>query len=155
MLATSTPDSFLTLPFSFVAGVQPRPKRKRKPVVIDEMKELDLRLMKKSLLDTSDIVRALDMAPPTKKLMMWAEMGGVMKLFTMPCRKLSSQINLQHCWRNEGRQRTPVTFKKYKGDWDVNVVAAHTNPETCKINLINGETQYFLSKKIQRNWKNT
>ena len=105
--------------------------------------------MKKSLLDTSDIVRALDMAPPTKKLMMWAEMGGVVKLFTTPCRKLSSQINLQHCWRNEGKQRVPATFKKYKGDWDINVVTSHLNPETCKINLKNGEAHFFLSKNLK------
>ncbi|XP_068603335.1 RAD21 cohesin complex component b [Brachionichthys hirsutus] len=62
-------------------------KRKRK-LIVDSMKELDSKTIRAQLSDYSDIVSTLDLAPPTKKLMMWKETGGVEKLFSLPAQAL-------------------------------------------------------------------
>ncbi|XP_041738885.1 double-strand-break repair protein rad21 homolog A [Coregonus clupeaformis] len=62
-------------------------KRKRK-LIVDNLKELDSKTIRAQLSDYSDIVTTLDLAPPTKKLMMWKETGGVEKLFTLPAQPL-------------------------------------------------------------------
>lgn len=40
--------------------------------------------MKAQLSNTGDIVSSLDLAPPSKRLMYWKEIGGVEKLFYLP-----------------------------------------------------------------------
>ncbi|KAH8275067.1 hypothetical protein KR018_005722 [Drosophila ironensis] len=61
-------------------------KRKRK-LIIDEIKNISGEEMKAQLADTSDILTTLDLAPPTKRLLMyWKETGGVEKLFSLPSR---------------------------------------------------------------------
>ncbi|MEQ2212614.1 hypothetical protein XENOCAPTIV_002438 [Xenoophorus captivus] len=61
--------------------------RKRK-LIVDSVKELDSKTIRAQLSDYSDIVTTLDLAPPTKKLMMWKETGGVEKLFSLPAQTL-------------------------------------------------------------------
>lgn len=56
-------------------------KRKRK-LIVDSVKELDSKTIRAQLSDYSDIVTTLDLAPPTKKLMMWKETGGVENFFS-------------------------------------------------------------------------
>jgi cohesin complex subunit SCC1 len=75
-------------------------KRKRK-LIIDEVKNISGEEMKAQLANTADIITSLDLAPPTKKLMNWKETGGVEKLFALPSRFLPAralskiyQINL-------------------------------------------------------------
>lgn len=76
-------------------------KRKRK-LIVDSVKELDSKTIRAQLSDYSDIVTTLDLAPPTKKLMMWKETGGVEKLFSLPAqplwnsRLLKVRMNLQN-----------------------------------------------------------
>ncbi|XP_052855085.1 double-strand-break repair protein rad21-like protein 1 isoform X1 [Drosophila gunungcola] len=62
-------------------------KRKRK-LIIDEIKNISGEEMKAQLADTSDILTTLDLAPPTKRLMYWKETGGVEKLFSLPSRSI-------------------------------------------------------------------
>uniref|UniRef100_UPI00358E1EC5 double-strand-break repair protein rad21 homolog isoform X2 n=1 Tax=Myxine glutinosa TaxID=7769 RepID=UPI00358E1EC5 len=62
-------------------------KRKRK-LIVDSLKELDSKTIRAQLSDYSDIITTLDLAPPTKKLMMWKESGGVEKLFSLPAQPL-------------------------------------------------------------------
>lgn len=62
-------------------------KRKRK-LIVDSVKELDSKTIRAQLSDYSDIVTTLDLAPPTKKLMLWKETGGVEKLFSLPAQPL-------------------------------------------------------------------
>lgn len=52
----------------------PRAKRKRK-LIVDEVKNISGEEMKAQLSDTTDIVNTLDLAPPTKRLMHWKETG--------------------------------------------------------------------------------
>ena len=77
-----------------------RTKRKRK-LIVDEVKAIAGEEMKAQLSDTTDIVTTLDLAPPTKRLMHWKETGGVEKLFARPGRPLHAghifkayQVNL-------------------------------------------------------------
>ncbi|KAF4517603.1 hypothetical protein B566_EDAN008592 [Ephemera danica] len=51
-------------------------KRKRK-LIVDEVKNISGEEMKSQLSDTSDIVTTLDLAPPTKRLMHWKETGEI------------------------------------------------------------------------------
>merc|ERR1719183_28159 len=67
-----------------------RAKRKRK-LVVDEIKAIAGEEMKAQLSDTADIVTTLDLAPPTKRLMHWKETGGVEKLFALPGKPLHSR----------------------------------------------------------------
>jgi cohesin complex subunit SCC1 len=66
-------------------------KRKRK-LIVDEIKNISGEEMKAQLSDTSDIVTTLDLAPPTKRLMHWKETGGVEKLFALPGRHIPSRV---------------------------------------------------------------
>ncbi|KAJ8866497.1 hypothetical protein PR048_032340 [Dryococelus australis] len=65
-------------------------KRKRK-LIVDEVKNISGEEMKAQLSDTSDIVTTLDLAPPTKRLMHWKETGGVEKLFALPGRSIPAR----------------------------------------------------------------
>ena len=67
-----------------------RTKRKRK-LIVDEVKAIAGEEMKAQLSDTQDIVATLDLAPPTKRLMHWKETGGVEKLFALPGKPLHSR----------------------------------------------------------------
>jgi len=70
-----------------VKGLTHRAKRKRK-LIVDEVKAISGEEMKAQLSDTNDIITTLDLAPPTKRLMHWKETGGVEKLFVLPGRVL-------------------------------------------------------------------
>lgn len=74
-----------------VRGVRGGGKRKRK-LIVDEVKNISGEEMKAQLSDTSDIVTSLDLAPPTKRLMHWKETGGVEKLFALPGRNIPSRV---------------------------------------------------------------
>lgn len=71
-------------------------KRKRK-LIVDEVKNISGEEMKNQLSDTSDIVTTLDLAPPTKRLMHWKETGGVEKLFALPARPIPSRALFKVC----------------------------------------------------------
>ncbi|KAF4070524.1 hypothetical protein AMELA_G00286320 [Ameiurus melas] len=58
--------------------------RKRK-LVVDQSKELSNETIKAQLADYSDLLTALDLAPPTRQLMDWKENGGVDYLFSHFC----------------------------------------------------------------------
>lgn len=73
--------------YSSVLVKETKAKRKRK-LIVDSVKELDSKTIRAQLSDYSDIVTTLDLAPPTKKLMMWKETGGVEKLFSLPAQPL-------------------------------------------------------------------
>lgn len=94
-------ESFALAPIdaSALKGIT-KAKRKRK-LIIDEVKNISGEEMKAQLANTADIITSLDLAPPTKKLQFWKETGGVEKLFALPSRFLPAralskiyQINL-------------------------------------------------------------
>ncbi|XP_018782790.1 PREDICTED: double-strand-break repair protein rad21 homolog [Bactrocera latifrons] len=65
-------------------------KRKRK-LIVDEVKNISGEEMKAQLANTTDIVTTLDLAPPTKRLTYWKETGGVEKLFSLPSRTIPAR----------------------------------------------------------------
>lgn len=65
-------------------------RRKRK-LVIDELKEIDSGAMKTQLSDTTDIVGVLELAPPTRRLMHLKETGGIEKLFAVGATSIFSK----------------------------------------------------------------
>lgn len=85
-------ESFALAPIdaSVVKGAT-KTKRKRK-LIVDEVKNISGEEMKAQLSDTSDIVISLDLAPPTKRLMHWKESGGVEKLFALPGRPIPARV---------------------------------------------------------------
>lgn len=84
-------ESFALAPIdaSALKGVT-KAKRKRK-LIIDEVKNISGEEMKAQLANTADIITSLDLAPPTKRLMCWKETGGVEKLFALPSRFLPAR----------------------------------------------------------------
>ena len=69
---------------------QIRSKRRRK-LLIDEVKEIDSNTMKNQLSDTSGIVSQLELAPPTRRLMHLKETSSVEKMFSSTSRPLHSK----------------------------------------------------------------
>lgn len=60
-------------------------------MVVDQTKELTDECIRGQLLDYSDLVASLDMAPPTVQLMRWKESGAADKLFAHPCSTVAAQ----------------------------------------------------------------
>uniref|UniRef100_A0AC34RCR8 Double-strand-break repair protein rad21 n=1 Tax=Panagrolaimus sp. JU765 TaxID=591449 RepID=A0AC34RCR8_9BILA len=58
--------------------------RKRKRLIVDEIKSISGEEMKANMTDFTDLIQPLDLAPPTKKLMHIREAGTVDKLFSSP-----------------------------------------------------------------------
>merc|ERR1719309_1449105 len=108
-------ESFALAPVEASAMKGPyRTKRKRK-LIVDEVKAISGEEMKGQLSDTGEIVTTLDLAPPTKRLMHWKETGGVEKLFVLPGRVLSSRniskdYNENLVARSSGDERFETLF---------------------------------------------
>jgi len=81
-------------------------KRKRK-LIVDEVKNISGEEMKAQLSDTSDIVTTLDLAPPTKRLMHWKETGGVEKLFALPGRNIPARALFKNYQRHLTSRAVP------------------------------------------------
>ncbi|XP_026474531.1 double-strand-break repair protein rad21 homolog isoform X2 [Ctenocephalides felis] len=100
-------ESFALAPIdaSALKGVT-KAKRKRK-LIVDEVKNISGEEMKNQLSDTTDIVTTLDLAPPTKRLMHWKETGGVEKLFALPSRHIPART----LFKNYQRHLTSRSFE--------------------------------------------
>lgn len=93
-------------------------KRKRK-LIVDEVKNISGEEMKAQLSDTSDIVTTLDLAPPTKRLMHWKETGGVEKLFALPGRPIPARNLFKNYQRHlTSRSYDHEEFDKSRHDDD-------------------------------------
>ncbi|KAF8789606.1 double-strand-break repair protein rad21 homolog [Argiope bruennichi] len=93
-LINNDAESFALAPLdaTIVHGAERTVKAKRKrKLVVDEVKSISGEEMKSQLSDTTDIVATLDLAPPTKRLMHWKETGGVEKLFSLPGHRILSK----------------------------------------------------------------
>ncbi|XP_059508611.1 double-strand-break repair protein rad21 homolog [Stegostoma tigrinum] len=84
-----------------VSSERKRNKRRRK-LTVDCVKELDSKTIREQIEDFSDIITTIDLAPPTKKLMIWKETGGVERLNSHPAQTLINYRLLKlfsHCLR--------------------------------------------------------
>ncbi|XP_031619542.1 double-strand-break repair protein rad21 homolog [Contarinia nasturtii] len=101
-------ESFALAPIdaSALKGIT-KTKRKRK-LIVDEVKNISGEEMKSQLANTSDIITTLDLAPPTKRLMYWKETGGVEKLFALPSRDIPARELSKNYQRNLTSRSTGV-----------------------------------------------
>ncbi len=90
-----------------------RQTRKRKKLIVDEIKEIDSVSMKLQLSDTTNIVSTLELAPPTRQLMFWKESGTIEKLFMNTSRELKCKV-LQRLYKKNmtAKKEVAVSGKK-------------------------------------------
>lgn len=69
--------------------------RRRRKLIIDEIKEIDSGTMKTQLSDTSTILGQLELAPPTRRLMQLKETSSIDKMFSTTSRPLHSKVLLK------------------------------------------------------------
>ncbi|NXB22547.1 RD21L protein, partial [Rhagologus leucostigma] len=86
-------------------AVTPRKKKQRKrKLLVDVEKELSCNTIYKQLTNCTDLLATLDLAPPTKKTMMWKELGGVDKLLshaTQPVVHTELQKLFEKCFKSD------------------------------------------------------
>ncbi|KAM4610615.1 double-strand-break repair protein rad21-like protein 1 [Polymixia lowei] len=90
-LLSNEEEGFALEPVAVTFTADKKGKRKR-GLVVDQIKELTNEAIREQLADFSDLVAPLDMAPPTRQLMQWKENGGAARLFGHFC---STVINSQ------------------------------------------------------------
>ncbi len=69
--------------------------RRRRKLIIDEIKEIDSGTMKNQLSDTSAILGQLELAPPTRRLMQLKETSSIEKMFFSTSRPLHCKLLLK------------------------------------------------------------
>ncbi|XP_067904969.1 double-strand-break repair protein rad21 homolog [Heterodontus francisci] len=90
---------------TIVSSERKRGKRRRK-LTVDCVKELDSKTIRDQIGDFSDIIATIELAPPTKKLMIWKETGGVEKLNSQPAQPLIN-YRLLKLFRQSLRKNLP------------------------------------------------
>jgi len=65
-----------------------RKMKKKRRLIIDEQKLIPSDTMRAQLRRAADLVIPLELAPPTKRLMEWKDIGGVEKLLILPGRHI-------------------------------------------------------------------
>ncbi|XP_034473341.1 double-strand-break repair protein rad21-like protein 1 [Drosophila innubila] len=111
-------------------------KRKRK-LIIDEIKNISGEEMKAQLADTSDILTTLDLAPPTKRLMYWKETGGVEKLFALPSRTIPARVLLNNYNRQLLSHSTPLEDFSNIAPIDVLALELYTQEGESSLIIVN------------------
>ncbi|XP_061297357.1 double-strand-break repair protein rad21-like protein 1 isoform X1 [Pezoporus flaviventris] len=75
-------DGFVLEPLDAAAVTQRKKNRRKRKLFVDVDKELTCYAMYNQLNNCTDIMATLDLAPPTKKTMLWKKSGGVDKLLS-------------------------------------------------------------------------
>ena len=65
-----------------------RKMKKKRKLVIDEQKLIPSDTMRAQLRRAADLIVPLELAPPTKRLMEWKDIGGIDKLLVMPGKQI-------------------------------------------------------------------
>ncbi|NXD41109.1 RD21L protein, partial [Copsychus sechellarum] len=77
-------EGFVLEPIGDTAVTQRKKKQRKRKLLVDAEKELSRQTIYKQLTNCTDLLATLDLAPPTKKTVMWKESGGVDKLLFHP-----------------------------------------------------------------------
>ncbi|OWK56594.1 Double-strand-break repair protein rad21-like protein 1 [Lonchura striata] len=75
-------EGFVLEPVDDTAVTQRNKKQKKRKLLVDVEKELSCHTIYKQITNYTDLLGTLDLAPPTKKMMMWKEWGAVDKLLS-------------------------------------------------------------------------
>jgi cohesin complex subunit SCC1 len=110
--------------------------KRRNKLIIDEVKEIDSNAMKSQLSDTRGILGTLELAPPTRKLMLWKETGGVDKLYAMPCRQIQSRTILRLYSKNMITKSLADITNQNRSMYIAEANKSKNNNETLKEDLL-------------------
>ncbi|KAM9527941.1 double-strand-break repair protein rad21-like protein 1 isoform 1-T1 [Guaruba guarouba] len=75
-------DGFVLEPLDAAAVTQRKKNKRKRKLFVDVNKELTCNVMYNQMNNCTDIMATLDLAPPTKKTMLWKKSGGVDKLLS-------------------------------------------------------------------------
>ncbi|XP_051886909.1 double-strand-break repair protein rad21 homolog [Pristis pectinata] len=101
-LLSNEEECFALQPIDATVYSERRRGKRRRKLIVDCVKELDSKTIRDQIEDFSDIITTIELAPPTKKLMIWKETGGVEKLNSLPAQRLINYRLLKlfrHCLR--------------------------------------------------------
>ncbi|XP_075438252.1 double-strand-break repair protein rad21-like protein 1 isoform X2 [Ascaphus truei] len=87
-LLSNEEEAFVLEPVDVSAPVERKRSKRRRNLLVDGEKELSSGTMRQQLMDFTDTVTSVDIAPPTRKLMQWKEMGGIEWLLSNPSQPL-------------------------------------------------------------------
>ncbi|XP_009491098.1 double-strand-break repair protein rad21-like protein 1 [Pelecanus crispus] len=98
-------EGFVLEPVDDTAVTQRKKNKRKRKLLVDVVKELSCNAIYNQLNNCTDILAALDLAPPTKKTMMWKKSGGVDKLLshaTQPVVHAELQMLFAKCFKSPG-----------------------------------------------------
>ncbi|KFO84655.1 Double-strand-break repair protein rad21-like 1, partial [Buceros rhinoceros silvestris] len=75
-------EGFVLEPVDETAVTQRKKNKRKRKLLVDVVKELSCNAIYNQLNNSTDTLTTLDLAPPTKKTMLWKQWGGVDKLLT-------------------------------------------------------------------------
>lgn len=119
-------------------------KRKRK-LIVDEVKEIDSAGMKIQLSDTTDIVGVLELAPPTRRLMYLKETGNVERLFSSSVTPIYSKTLQQLITRNfvtKALEQMPPD--NYQVQYDLALEQAENEQDESSIDQMRADHHQFF-----------
>ncbi|XP_074898356.1 double-strand-break repair protein rad21-like protein 1 [Buteo buteo] len=102
ILLLNEEDGFVLEPVDDTAVTQRKKKKRKRKLLVDVEKELSCNTIYNQLKNCTDILATLDLAPPTKKTMMWKKSGGVDKLLshaTQPVVHAELQMLFAKCFK--------------------------------------------------------
>ncbi|XP_039353215.1 double-strand-break repair protein rad21-like protein 1 [Mauremys reevesii] len=105
MLLTNEKEGFTLEPVDATVVIGRRIFKRKRKLLVDVVKELSSSTIYKQLSNCTDILTMLDLAPPTRKLMMWKKSGGVDKLLsrtTQPLINAELQMLFANCFKYHG-----------------------------------------------------
>nr|XP_010311755.1 PREDICTED: double-strand-break repair protein rad21-like protein 1 [Balearica regulorum gibbericeps] len=98
-------EGFVLEPIDDTAVNQRKKNKRKRKLLVDVDKELSCNTIYNQLNNCTDILATLDLAPPTKKTMMWKKSGGVDKLLshaTQPVVHAELQMLFAKCFKTRG-----------------------------------------------------
>ncbi|NXS85508.1 RD21L protein, partial [Erpornis zantholeuca] len=97
-------EGFVLEPVDDAAVTQRKKKQRKRKLLVDVEKELSSNTIYKQITNCTDLLAMLDLAPPTKKTMMWKESGGVDKLLSnaaQPVAHAELQKLFEKCFKSD------------------------------------------------------
>ncbi|XP_038225933.1 double-strand-break repair protein rad21-like protein 1 [Dermochelys coriacea] len=104
-LLTNEKEGFTLDPVDATVVIGRRSFKRKRKLLVDVVKELSSNTIYKQLSNSMDTLTMLDLAPPTRKLMIWKKSGGVDKLLsrtTQPLINAELQMLFSNCFKYHG-----------------------------------------------------
>ncbi|NXG59721.1 RD21L protein, partial [Hemiprocne comata] len=105
MLLPREEEGFVLEPVDDTGVTQRKKKKRKRKLLVDVEKELSCKAIYNQLNNCTDILAMLDLAPPTKKTMMWKKSGGVDQLLSraaQPVVHVKLQMLFANCFKSNG-----------------------------------------------------